>query len=263
MSRRRYLSTEISSDPIVAELAEAAGPWAVVLYTWLIPHAEDDGSVPGDPGKLKLQVVPGFELSRDVLEQSLAAMLRLGLLVEGAAEKRLYFPPGSFYRHQSYIKEDRRTTAQIAALPGNAAKAAQIAASSSFSSSSPVPVSSSVSSPVNPPGPPSQGGAANGKISIQVGSPKKSGRQDLGLSVGEAAHAFTGRERLRGMNPRDIETLAAAWSALPDTLPLLAAPDLRDNREIAQAKFEAWAGSLQSEKLRAILREPEEAPIEA
>jgi hypothetical protein len=58
MARRRYLSTEVSSDPKLVELAERAGPWSVVLYTWLIPHAEDDASVSADPGKLKLQVVP-------------------------------------------------------------------------------------------------------------------------------------------------------------------------------------------------------------
>lgn len=138
MARRRYLSTEISVDPRVADLASAAGPYAALLYTWLIPHADDQGIVAGNPRQIKLQVVPGLEqLGSDEIEAALAAMRELGLIEWDGAVLRF---PQSFYKHQSYIKDERRRSAQNAANLGNAAIPAQNAASSSS------PVSSSSSS---------------------------------------------------------------------------------------------------------------------
>lgn len=137
MGRRRYVSTDISVDPRIADLTLEAGPYAALLYTWLIPHADDTGAIPGNPRQIKLQVVPGLD-SCDVqtIAESLEVMLRLGLLVDDSGVLR--FPP-SFYKHQSYIKEERRKSAQISANPRTAPTPAQNAASSSSS----FPVSSS------------------------------------------------------------------------------------------------------------------------
>ena len=38
MARRRYISTNISTDPKVNILAEKYGDFAALLYTWMIPH---------------------------------------------------------------------------------------------------------------------------------------------------------------------------------------------------------------------------------
>jgi hypothetical protein len=43
--RRRYLSTAISLDPTVNKLARTAGDFAALLFTWMIPHADDDGAI--------------------------------------------------------------------------------------------------------------------------------------------------------------------------------------------------------------------------
>ena len=48
MSRRRYLSTEVSLDTRINRLALEAGDFAALLYTWMIPHAEDDASITAD-----------------------------------------------------------------------------------------------------------------------------------------------------------------------------------------------------------------------
>lgn len=109
MARRRYISTDISIDPDVTQLVEEYGEFAGLLYTWMIPHAEDDATLSGDPRKLLYQVVPGLR-SRTVadVEAALEGMARLGLIEWDRAENLIRFPAESFYRYQTYIKEDRR-----------------------------------------------------------------------------------------------------------------------------------------------------------
>lgn len=121
--RRRYISTDISLDPLVNKLARVGGDFAVLLYTWMIPHAEDDATLEGDPEKVLLEVCPGRrdKESEDVAA-ALAAMDELGL-VEWDGE-RVTFPIDSFYKYQTYIASDRRRCDQgkRPSMPQNAAK---------------------------------------------------------------------------------------------------------------------------------------------
>jgi hypothetical protein len=57
--RRRYLSTAISLDATVNKLAVTAGDFAALLFTWMIPHADDDGSITADTEELLFTIVPG------------------------------------------------------------------------------------------------------------------------------------------------------------------------------------------------------------
>ncbi len=112
MSRRRYISTRISLDTQVNRLAVQYGDFAALLYTWMIPHAEDNCLITGDPEQLLLQVVPGRrdKTVQDV-EAAIEGMVALGLIrrAEGADGRPcLQFPPESFYRYQTYIPEDKR-----------------------------------------------------------------------------------------------------------------------------------------------------------
>jgi hypothetical protein len=113
MARRRYLSTEISLDVRVNKLALEAGDFAALLYTWMVPHAEDDGSLSADPEKILYTVLPG---RRDKTPQDIAKAVDLicheGLLVREA--NRLFFPPEAFYKYQTYIPVEKRQTAKNA-----------------------------------------------------------------------------------------------------------------------------------------------------
>lgn len=159
MGRRRYVSTDISTDARIRKLAEQS-EFAALLYTWMIPHALDDATITADADELLMLVVPGFRwrTTEDVAE-ALGLMLSAGLLVQ--AGDRLRFPEKSFYHYQSYIGEARRTaeatpeptpprrkTPHIAAEPR---EVPQNAASSSSSSSSSISFSSSETPPVAPP----------------------------------------------------------------------------------------------------------------
>jgi hypothetical protein len=104
------------------------GDFPVLLYTWMIAHADDDCSLPADPEELMYLVIPG---RRDKTPENVADALAVlsaedtRLLVKHA--DRIYFPPESFYRYQSYIPKERRivlphTDAQQRELPQIAAE---------------------------------------------------------------------------------------------------------------------------------------------
>ena len=107
MARRRYISTSISTDTRVNRLVADCGDFAALLYTWAIPHAADDGSLPADPEELLLLVAPGHR-SRTAGDVQVATdkMVALGLLHR--LGDRLYFPE-SFYTYQSYISDQRKS----------------------------------------------------------------------------------------------------------------------------------------------------------
>lgn len=107
MARRRYLSTEISVDKQVNKLLSRYGPEAALLYTWMIPHTEDDRSITADPEEILLTVIPGNrKLTVEKVQIFLNAMVDLNLLT--MHNGRLFFPAESFYKYQSYIPENKR-----------------------------------------------------------------------------------------------------------------------------------------------------------
>lgn len=131
MARRRYVSTDISDDDGLAELVAGEGYFVALLYTWLIPHADDQGSFSGNPRKLLSMVTPQLALIKgkwrvketDIIK-ALEAMKDAGMIVtEG---DHYYFPPRVFYRYQTYISAaNRRKEApdeDISALRGENAE---------------------------------------------------------------------------------------------------------------------------------------------
>lgn len=111
MSRRRYLSSIISVDSRVNRVAMEHGDWIALIYTWMIPHAGDDGYLRGDPDELLAQVLP---LRRDLHGGHMRQALEIlsapdcGLIVWDEARRIVAFPAESFYRYQSYIKDGPR-----------------------------------------------------------------------------------------------------------------------------------------------------------
>lgn len=138
MARRRYVSTEISVDTRVNRLAQSHGDFAALLYTWMIPHADDQGQLTADPEQLLFTVLPGRrDKTADDVALAILGMLELGLL-EADGDVLRY--PKSFHKYQSYIKERRRESTQNSAEQRTSA---QPVAPSSSPVSVPSPVSSS------------------------------------------------------------------------------------------------------------------------
>lgn len=114
MARRRYISTKISLDKVVNALAVQHGDFAALLYTWMIPHADDDATITGDPEELLMEVAPG---RRDKTARDIAAALQgmadLGLIIWDRKQNLIQFPLESFYEYQSYVPFNKRRVAPI------------------------------------------------------------------------------------------------------------------------------------------------------
>lgn len=107
MSRKRHLSTDISTDEKINRMGMKYGDWPVLLYTWLIPHAGDDGTITARPFELLNIVFPGRrDKQEEDIVSGLAACIEFGLLQ--VVDDTIYFPTHSFYRYQSYIPKDKR-----------------------------------------------------------------------------------------------------------------------------------------------------------
>lgn len=125
MARKRNISTEISVDPRLDELSD----FEALLFTWMIPHAGDDGAISRKSAQfgenrqnglvsvakeIKNRVVPG----RGTVEMVLAGflhILELELLIE--EEDVFSFAISTFYKYQHYIPANRRKSAQNRASP--------------------------------------------------------------------------------------------------------------------------------------------------
>lgn len=115
MARRRYVSTDISDDDAVATLVQRRGYLGALLYTWLIPHADDQCNLPAASArKLMVIVMPElallkgrFRVKVEDVEKIVEDMVDLGLLEQDDGGD-YYFPPDSFYRYQTYIPEGKR-----------------------------------------------------------------------------------------------------------------------------------------------------------
>jgi len=109
VSRRRYISTAISIDSTINQLALEAGDFAALLYTWMIPHAEDSAMITAEPNELLYMVVPA---RRDKTEADIEAALQhmdsLGLVAWKRDEGVIYFNTATFYRYQAYIPAVKR-----------------------------------------------------------------------------------------------------------------------------------------------------------
>lgn len=110
MARRRFLSTQISLDAKTDKLAKEYGDFAALLYTWMIPHAAEDASIPSDPDEIFFTVCPRRnDKSLADVQKALDGMVSVGLLIR-TANGKLFFPLDSFYKYQTYISTNRRTT---------------------------------------------------------------------------------------------------------------------------------------------------------
>ena len=124
MARRRSISTDISTDPKLAGLAEH-GPLPMLLYTWAIPHADDWGRLPGDALQFKLLICPALTVTVAEIDAALDLVSASGLWQRYAVEGSTFiaFPSGCWFKHQSYIPQNKRDNdksqypPQITAVP--------------------------------------------------------------------------------------------------------------------------------------------------
>jgi hypothetical protein len=109
MSRRRYISTDISTDIKTAELAEY-GTLPLLLYTWAIPHMDDWGRMTGDARQFKLLVCPALDVSSKDVDEAINQISSVGLWIRYEVDGKnvISIPDDSWFKHQSYINKAKR-----------------------------------------------------------------------------------------------------------------------------------------------------------
>ena len=135
MGRKRSISTDISIDESVDEVAQLSD-FAALLYTWMIPHADEDATITGSVKRLMAMVMPYRRDKKDSEVEKALGMMHDAGLFEGydPDEQLIYFPIDSFYKYQSSIHADKRRTAKFSGEQRRTAKNSA-SFSSSFSSS--------------------------------------------------------------------------------------------------------------------------------
>lgn len=109
MSRKRYISTDLSTDSKIAELSEH-GYLPIILYTWSIPHMDDWGRITGDARQFKLLVCPGFDATVKEINECLDLVAKVGLWerYEVDGKKCISISSDRWFKHQSYINKGKR-----------------------------------------------------------------------------------------------------------------------------------------------------------
>lgn len=125
MARKRYISTEISTDTKVAELSEF-GLLEPLLFTWAIPHMDDWGRITGNAREFKLLVCPGLEVMTTDVDKAMNNIVKVGLWVRYEVDGKRCISTAhkeSWFKHQSYISKDKRENdagSSFPVLPQNA-----------------------------------------------------------------------------------------------------------------------------------------------
>jgi DnaD/phage-associated family protein len=114
MAEKRMLSKVISISEKVNELPDI---FDMLLYTWMIPHADDFGRLAGSPGKIKALVVPMLDKSIKDIRDSLQVLDHQGLILwyEVSGEKVVQIQ--QFEKHQQGLH--KRTRSKFPDFPGN------------------------------------------------------------------------------------------------------------------------------------------------
>lgn len=102
MAKARMLHKTISNSEQVNNLSIKAQ----LLFTWLIPHADDEGRMKGNAKYIKATVVPYHEWSVDEIQKLLEEIATQGLINHWKKEEQQYIEFPTWERYQ-YIAKDR------------------------------------------------------------------------------------------------------------------------------------------------------------
>jgi len=103
MAKARMLHKAISLSEQVNNLSLPAQ----LLFTWLIPHADDEGRLKGNPKYIKALVVPyHHEWTSEEIESFLQEIEQQGLIYSWEADGKQYIEFPTWKRYQ-YIAKDR------------------------------------------------------------------------------------------------------------------------------------------------------------
>ncbi|MEM0138511.1 MAG: hypothetical protein QW100_02135 [Thermoplasmatales archaeon] len=111
MARKVYISSDISIDEALVEIAETA-PLEALLWPWLLTAFDDWGRAEASPRRLKAKIFPGNSIvTIDVIDNALKSFAGVGLirLYEVDGKQYMAIPDiEKWYKYQTHIRRERR-----------------------------------------------------------------------------------------------------------------------------------------------------------
>ena len=108
MARKRFVTSEISTDRKIAKLAEK-NPVAAALWPWFITAFDDWGRMNADPIEVKLTIFPAFPYTSDEVEEfiKLYHEFEIAYFYEVDGKPYLAVNPETWLKYQTYIRKDK------------------------------------------------------------------------------------------------------------------------------------------------------------
>lgn len=122
MSRKRFITSEMSTDERLAEVA-ADEPIAALIWPWILLELDDWGRTEFKPVKMKLSLFPACQLvSADCLATSVDCLVKYGLLAKYEVDGKTYIAvhPKKWIKFQTYLVGTKRP-GHTSSIPGNPA----------------------------------------------------------------------------------------------------------------------------------------------
>jgi len=109
MARKRFVTSEISTDRKIAKLAEK-NPIAAALWPWFITALDDWGRMSADPVEVKLTIFPAFPYTSDEIEEIIQLYHQYGIAYYYKVDGKPYLAvnPETWYKYQTYIRQERK-----------------------------------------------------------------------------------------------------------------------------------------------------------
>ena len=108
MARKRFVTSEISTDRKIAKLAEK-NPTAAALWPWFITAFDDWGRMTADPIEVKLTIFPAFPYTSDEIEEFIRLYheFEIAYFYEVDGKPCLAVNPDTWLKYQTYIRKDK------------------------------------------------------------------------------------------------------------------------------------------------------------
>ena len=108
MARKRFVTSEISTDRKIAKLAEK-NPVAAALWPWFITAFDDWGRMNADPIEVKLTILPAFPYTSDEVEEFIRLYHEFEIAHHYEVDGKPYLAvnPETWMKYQTYIRKDK------------------------------------------------------------------------------------------------------------------------------------------------------------
>lgn len=111
MSRKRFITSDISSDERLADVVEESAT-AALMWPWLLLEFDDWGRAEANPGRIKLTRFPAFPFSVADVREAISLYDKHGVIHVYEVDGKPYMAvrPSRWIKYQTYLSGTKRAT---------------------------------------------------------------------------------------------------------------------------------------------------------